>query len=255
MNLALSSVFIILGVLPGIVFWNSYLSGKFPRQIRGTSPVAELALYVFLAVPINAGALWVIRDDPRALKLDTVLEILIGKAGDNLSQVASLEGSWRFTVVSYLLLIIVCYVAGSLLRRLVWALRLDARFRLLEMKHGWYYLLQGRLPGVPREVLPYADILVTHPEGSRLYRGLVTAFEPMDTGEIKELVLQDAQRGKGRGKRFKWADVPGNQFILLGPTIHSINMRYVYITPPKGGRDRALYELRAFARSFLFEEP
>jgi len=165
-NLALSSVFIILGVLPGIVFWNSYLSGKFPRQIRGTSPVAELALYVFLAVPINAGALWVIRDDPRALKLDTVLEILIGKAGDNLSQVASLEGSWRFTVVSYLLLIIVCYVAGSLLRRLVWALRLDARFRLLEKKLVLLVLDRHRKSSratVPCYVTPYS----THSHGLR----------------------------------------------------------------------------------------
>src|SRR5207245_4169050 len=58
---------------------------------------------------------------------------------------------------------------------------------------------------------------------------LVTAFEPSEAGEIKELVLQDAQRGKGRGTEFKWADIPGARLILLGPTIHSINMRYVFV--------------------------
>ena len=257
MDLAFSTTLIILGLLPGIVFWNSYLSGKFPRQIRGISTVGELALYVFLAVPINAGALWIASGDPRMLKLETALQVITGEAGRNIGPVvASLQGSWRFTVLAYALLIVACYAAGSILRRFVWAFRLDARFRLLQMKHDWYYLLQGRLPRVPRQVLPYADILVEAPgEGSRLYRGLVSAFEPTDAGEIKELVLQDAQRGKGRGTEFKWVDVPGNRFILLGPTIHSINVRYVYVEPPKGRRARAIYELKALARSFFFEEP
>ncbi len=32
-------------------------------------------------------------------------------------------------------------------------------------------------------------------------------------------------------------------------------MRYAYVEPPKGKGERILYELKAFARSFLFEEP
>src|SRR6266852_3977209 len=128
--------------------------------MRGASTVAELALYVFLAVPINAGALWIVGSDPRMLKLETVLQVVTGEAGKNISAAAaSLQGSWQFAVRSYVLLIVICYAAGSILRRLVWALRLDARFRLLQMKHAWYYLLQGRYPGFPRQVFPYADIL------------------------------------------------------------------------------------------------
>jgi len=257
-NVAFSTTLLILGLLPGIVFWNSYLSGKFPKQINGASTVAELSLYAFLAVPINAVALWVVRNDSRMVRLDTVLEIVTGEAGKNVSTVAAnVQSSWQFAVVAYVLLIAGCYAAGSLLRRLVWALRLDVRFRLLQMKNAWYYLLQGRHPGFPRHVLPYADILVEHPapEGSRLYRGLVSSFAPTDTGEIKELVLKDARRGKGRGSAFQWADVPGDHFILLGPTIHSINIHYLYFTPPKKKWERVWYEAKAFLRSFLFEEP
>ncbi len=256
MNLALSTVAIILGLLPGIVFWNSYLSGRFSRQVFGASTVSELAWYVVLAVPINAVALAIVRDDPRAFPLRAAVEVLTGTAGQDLTQVvAAIQASWRFNVAGYLLLIAASYVAGNVARRLVWSLRLDTRLPTLRMKHHWYYLLQGRRRNTYRQVLPYADVLVEHPEGSRLYRGLVTAFEPSEAGEIKELVLQDAQRGKGRGTEFKWADIPGERLILLGPAIHSINMRYVFFTPPKGWWQRCKYEVLAFVRSFLFEEP
>ena len=256
MNLALSTVAIILGVLPGIVFWNSYLSGKFSRQVFGASTVSELAWYVVLAVPINAIALAVVGDDPRAFPLGAAVEILTGSVGQDITRVVSaIQASWRFNVTGYMVLIVVAYVAGNVARRLVWSFRLDTWLPTLRMKHHWYYLLQGRWRNTYRQVLPYADVLVDHPEGSRLYRGLVTAFEPSEAGEIKELVLQDAQRGKGRGAEFKWAGIPGARLILLGPTIHSINMRYVYFTPPKGWWPRTKYEVNAFVRSFLFEEP
>ena len=256
MNIALSTVGIILGVLPGIIFWNSYLSGRFSRQIFGASTVSELARYIVLAVPLNATAIAIIGKDARVISLTTVLQILTGPSGDLGPLVANIRTNWQFNVIAYLLLLAGAYAAGNLARRVVWSLRLDARLPALRMKHSWFYLLQGRFPGTPRQVLPYADVLVSHPgEGSRLYRGLVTSFEPSQTGEIKELILQDAQRGKGRGAEFKWMDIPGRRLILLGPTIHSINMRYVYVAPPKTKGRRFAYEVKALARSFLFDEP
>src|SRR2546422_8159369 len=139
MDIAFSTTLIVLGLLPGIVFWNSYFSGKFPRQVRAPTPIAELALYVFLAVPINAAALWIVSDAHRMLKLKTVLQLVTGEAAKNINAVAaSIQCTWRFTVVAYVLLIVACFLAGSILRRLVWAFRLDTRFRLLQMKHAWF---------------------------------------------------------------------------------------------------------------------
>jgi hypothetical protein len=257
MDVALSTVLIILGVLPGIVFWSSYLSGRFSRQVFGASTVSELARYVTLAVPINVLALHLVGDNPRMVKLTTVLAFVTGKAGENMAAAAAdLHASWWFTLLAYLVLLAVCYVGGSFARRLVWALRLDTRFRVLRMKNDWYYLLQGRAWRNPRQVFPYADVLVSHPgEGSRLYRGLISSFQPTETGAIKELVLKDAERGKGRDKDFEWRKIPGDGLVLPGPSIHSINMRFVFVAPPKQRRERFKYELVAFARSFFFEEP
>ncbi len=256
MDIALSTTIIVLGVIPGIVFWNSYFSGRFPKQIFGVSAVSELAQYIIFALPIDALALRVFGSDPRTLDLETVMKILTANvSADSASFAASLKSTWWFSVRAYIILVATSWLTGVVLRRFVWACRLDVRIPLLRMKHNWYYILQGRLPGLPRELFPYADILVDHPEGSRLFRGLIWAFEPTGSGEIKELVLEDTKRGKGRGTEFQWLQIPGDRFILPGPRIHSINMRYVLVAPPKKKLDRALYELKTFARSFLFHEP
>lgn len=258
MDVALSTVLIVLGIIPGIVFWNTYLSGRFARQLFGASTVSELAGYVILALPLDAVALHVLGVDPRVLSLITALRTVRANPAETSQLVASLTGGGWFAVKAYLMLVALSGVMGALLRRVVWVLRFDVWVPFLRMKQAWYYTLQGRLHGLPRVVLAYADILVDHPgEGSRLYRGLVSAFEATDEGEIKELVLQDAQRGKGRGAAFTWAPIPGSRFVLVGPRIHSINMRYVRVEDklPEGWRPRLMHKAKALLRSFVLEEP
>jgi hypothetical protein len=109
---------------------------------------------------------------------------------------------------------------------------------------------------MPRVVLAYIDVLTEHPDGSRLYRGLVVDFEISAGGSIETLTLRDAKRGRGRGGEFTWVDIPSDRFTVMGSTIHSINMTYIGVDdrpPDRLGRVR--YHLRKFARSFLLEEP
>jgi len=252
---------IILGVLPGIIFWNTYLSDRFSRQVFGASTVAELAWYIVLAVPINALALRALGGSFHLLKLLTVVDVLTSHVGSDMPRLlADLRASWWSTLEGYAVVVFGAWLAGEVLRRLVWALRLDIHIPALRMKHKWFYLLQGRLARLPRNVMPYVDVLATHPdqtEGSRLYRGLVTGFDWTNEGEIKELMLHDAERGKGRGQGFKWVEVPGNLFVLKGANIHTLNMRYliVNVDPPTGLRQNVNYQVRAFLASFFLGQP
>jgi hypothetical protein len=74
-------------------------------------------------------------------------------------------------------------------------------------------------------------VLTTHPGdvdgGSRLYRGVVSHFEPSESGGLRLLTLTLAKRGKGRGNEFEWRDVPGTEILVLGESIHSINLKYL----------------------------
>lgn len=146
---------------------------------------------------------------------------------------------------------------GTIFRRAVWALRLDIRVPLLRMRHEWFYLLQGRLAGFPRQVLSYADVLADLPEGSRLYRELVSGFEVGSDGQIQQLILRDAHRGKGREQEFKYLPIPGDRLVLVGTAIRSINLNYLAVvsTAPETRLGRFRAGVTRLLRSFLLQEP
>lgn len=259
MNFALPAVLVILGLIPGILFYKGYFSGKFPREIASDSPINEFATYFLFALPIDAAGLNYLSLDQRKAAFKVILDLSISSLGDSeINQAVDIfSESWLQAALLYFALCGMALAAGMIVRRLVWTFRLDVGIPSLRMKSDYYYILQGRVRGFPRKVLPHADILAGHPsEGSRLYRGIVTQFSFTTDGEIKELVLADAHRGKGRTSEFEWKRIPSNQFVLLGRNIHSVNMRYFGIRPEQPNWPRRLWRwVVDRGRSFVLEEP
>lgn len=254
MSIAVSSLLIIAGLIPGIAFLNSYYTGKFPRQLTGMSPLSELALYFVWALPIDAIAVRVLHPQLDSALLDALGQALgLESSGHTIGWLyAELLGlGWWSWVLRYLALIACSVIAGSIARRVVWALRLDAYVPILRLKAEWFYALIGRTPETPRNVLPQADVLVSHPDGSRLYSGVVSGFEPSREGGIEELYLLAAQRHKKLPDGANTVvDIPGDVLAISGSSIHSINMRYFVIPEPDGRLARwwalALDTARAF---------
>ncbi len=259
MNFALPAVLVILSLIPGILCHKGYFSGRFPREISSDSPVVEFATYFLFALPIDAFALWLLSDAQRKESFELILDLSTSSLERTELQraVEIFSRSWLPGALFYFTVCVTAFIIGVIVRRFVWAFRLDLRIPSLRMKSDYYYILQGRVRGFPRTLLPYADVLSAHPsEGSRLYRGLVEQLSFTADGEIKELVLTNAFRGKGRGPEFQWKEIPSNQFMLLGRNLHSVNMRYFEIAAEVSGRlSRTSRWLRGVLRSFLFEEP
>jgi hypothetical protein len=263
LNLALPALVILLGLLPGIACFYGYFAGRFDKRSAGLSGVEELALYVIFAIPINAVALVACRWAGVPFQFGIATHLLVGNVSDaSANEIASfLQRAAVRSSVTYLVILACSYALGSLCRRIVWTCRLDVLIPALRLKHSWYYVLQGRLPTLSRRVLPFVDVLTEHPgeppSNSRLYRGVVIDFEISSTGGIDSLTLVNAKRGRGRGETFKWVDIPSSRLVVVGSTIHSINMTYVELDEPLPVKpfDRFRQRARMALRRFLFEEP
>jgi hypothetical protein len=259
LNIALPAIAVILAIIPGVVLRNSYFGSRFPKQAFEPSAISELAYYLILSIPPNLIALACCRRwHFTGIDNESLARVYLGEWSDAsiLAFVATIHAKGAEFLVAYLLLVTICWICGKGVQRFVWACRLDTRLEFLRMKHDWYYKLYGRIRGIPRAVLPWVDVVVTHPEeGSRIYTGVVSSFEVSRDGDIKELVLGGAHRGKGRGRNFKWVDLKSDKFVILGNTIHSINLRYLGIDPPAEKWKRIRRQIRGFFRSLLLAEP
>ena len=169
MSIALPTLLLVAALIPSIAFVSSFYAGKFPRQLTGLSPLAELALYFFWAVPIDGVAL-------RAAGVEIsrpVFNIAAHFFGLS-AKAVPLHTLFRFFqfghawpwIGRYMLLVLLAAVAGFVSRRLVWALRLDVVLPVLRLKAEWFYVLVGRTSFRPRQILPLADVLVSVPPGS-----------------------------------------------------------------------------------------
>ena len=229
MSLALPALVILLGLLPGICSFYGYFAGRFDKRTAGVSGVEELALYIVLAIPIDALSLRLLESVGVHLDFDSIALILLGGpvVEEQMSLLArDFSQSYWLSAKTYFILLIASYAFGSIARRFVWTFRLDVWVPILRVKHEWFYVLQGRLPRNPRNVLARVDVLAAHPEGSRLYRGLVVDFRIGGDGAIHSLTLRETLRGSGRGRYFKWKTIPSNTLSIMGSMIHSINVTY-----------------------------
>lgn len=261
MNLALPALVILLGLLPGISCFYGYFAGRFNKRTAGVSGVEELALYVIFAIPINIAALWIVEHLGWSFSFSVATHLLAGTISDASVHSEIATYFQRFAKISasyYIALLVVSFLIGSVARRLVWACRMDTKIPHLRLKHEWFYVLQGRAQGMPRVVLSYVDVLTRLPDkdGSqtRLFRGLVVDFDISPSGTIDSLTLKDALRGSGRGLDFKWVTIPSTKLLVMGSTIHSINVTYLAIDQP--AQSNGFWpRVRIWCRSFMFQEP
>jgi hypothetical protein len=209
----------------------AYFGGRFEKRRVGVSGFEEVALYVVFAIPINAVAFLICRIIGLEFDINTVAHLVAGGGvtEQSIDRIAeNLRAHVVLTTAVYLGIVMGSFAVGTLARRVVWTLRLDTRIPLMRLRHPWYYVFQGRDKKLPSHVLAYVDILVSLPDDdkSRLYRGLVTDFDMAPDGKLESIILRGALRGSGRGNEFKWVSIPSNHFVLMGNTIHSINVTY-----------------------------
>jgi hypothetical protein len=263
MNLALPAVTIVFCLLPSIVFVKVYLSGPFPRRLADLPQLTELAIYVLLAVPVDLLALIALKRLGVTMPpLDLLVVGLTGAvtATGRSEIVLMLTEASDEIIVCSLGAMSLAALAASILRRLVWFFRIDVYIRAIQMRNPWYYVLLGRLPGLPKMVVPMADVMTEMPGSKcRLYRGIVKDFDAAKNQELGRLTLTAAERYRFRKEdgatQTGWLPLPSDELHILGRFVHSINMQYYEVEPPILTGERLRWNLRTLWRRAVHEEP
>jgi len=273
MNLALPAILVILAILPGAVFVNTYLRSPFSKRYSGLSPLAELGQFIIFAIPLDMLGLVLCQFPYELLGLRTAvgsrgLEALLTMVmGANNQEATTLVKSafsdhWFHYGIRYIGLLVLSWAIAHFARRTVWALRIDTYVSVLKVRHEWFYRLMGRQRGRSRFATPMVDLMVEHPDGSRMYRGFLDEFELDSAGCIREIALAAAQRWPRNEEEQKadvpnerkWKPIPGNNFVIAGKTIYSINIRFIVPPDPKTRRARLWRWCRAVGHAFINED-
>lgn len=165
MNLALSSLILLLLLLPGFAFRISLFLPTWKGAFRTRSIAEEIALAVGMAALFHEAGLhlyqWLCGE---AVELKNWL-YLLGGAPESASQVnrvsqAIASGYVPFIAYSVIQVILACF-AGAMTFRLVRLTRLDICFEFMRILGLWDYLLRGEYDYLPdpsasfREKLQY----------------------------------------------------------------------------------------------------
>jgi hypothetical protein len=130
-NLALPAFVLLLGILPGVSCFYGYFAGRFDRRVAGVSGVEELALYLALAIPIDAAALAICRRFGVDFDFDVAARLVAGSLSD--ASISTIADTFRVSpalnAFTYVSVLASSYLLGSFGRRTVWALRLITSFR------------------------------------------------------------------------------------------------------------------------------
>lgn len=249
-NIGLTTLVILLLVIPGFVARSAYLSSGFTNEVLPKNLTDDIARAFIFSLPFHIVGIGVVAHlhllgIGEGINITTLFRLVSGDYGkdsmftpdiiDNLREHLHLIGLY------FIVLIGVAFGTGRVLRLWVWNQEWDLKYpTLFGYKNKWLYTLfgRGKTEGtLGKDYLPYADVIVELGEKTRIYRGVVSEFTTDETGTLKDLVLLAALRGKfeeveGGEKQFYWEKIPGDCLILKYSEIKNLNVTYVRLPPP-----------------------
>lgn len=237
----LTTLVALLLAVPGYLARALYFTEDFSREVLPKSLTEEIYLSLLYAIPFHIFALWFIDQlysrgiTNTYVDYEMVFGFLSGKfspeadgatrAADNLYQYFGPIIRYFFATAG------LAVVAGIGLRHIVWRLTLDVRFpSFFRYRNRWLYTFTGREWERENEkVYVVVDAMCLLGDKTRLYRGLVFGFDSNAEGDLEQIRLGLAYRGKFQESdtEFYWQEVPGSILVLKYDNIQSLNVTYI----------------------------
>jgi hypothetical protein len=245
MNIALTTLLVLVILLPGLVFRRFYYTEEFSKQYFKSSfldivistllPALFLHLLWSFCAPFFGSSVSVIIVG-QLLTSNEYPETAFQNIQDNIGNI----GFYYSTIIAAAVLL------GSLSKYIIRKLQIDTRFKIFRFRNYWHYLLKGEFFDFPRasfdlerdsvkEIeLIYVDALVEIQAGTILYEGVLVDYELAQDGGLEQIQLKSSQRRFIRDgndnldillERNNY-EIPGH--ILVLPYQHIVNMNLSY---------------------------
>ncbi len=240
MNLALSTLIVILILSPGFVYSIGYHSSKLSVRKKDRVLLNELIKSIVPAILIQALGVWSVNH----LTIFTVNFELLGSL--LISDLSQAEAKLAFQqieraltpLLTYQMIILTgAYGLGNLVRFGIRKSKLDRRFRVFRFPNKWYYILSGECLDFPHVKDSYynisytaVDVLCKVNNLSYIYTGELFDFYVDPDGELNSLHLRYANRQLLTETSVSPLDpyaIPGKYTIIPGSNIINLNIRYI----------------------------
>ncbi|WNJ20486.1 hypothetical protein [Pontibacter sp. G13] len=252
MNIALTSIFIFLLLLPGILFRRMYYTSHFSHQFS-TSNFFELFFASFVpAIVIHAAiagtfSFWY------PIQFDLLFALLMDSNDAQVKLALEHFQSNQTQVFAYLLSSFgVGLLSGWVGQLLVIRFQLDRRFSIFRFKNKWHYYFTGAFlefqqtaqqvdnPGNQKIDLTYLQILVDSREGTLLYDGLLVNYDVDASGELTALSMSQVRRRKlnddvptdsdgDSAQDSRYYHIMGNVMRFEADKIINMNLTYYFL--------------------------
>src|SRR5690606_8824236 len=249
--------YILVLVIPGVLFKTFYYKGKFAKQIASGLFADRILTTLFWGIAMQVISL---------LLFCLSFGISLGQFLDKATQYLNYLTSGRFPPISendfmlimqYVGMVVVFSIVIGLLSH--WTIRtfkLDVKFENFKLTDHWYYLFSGEITekiskrptNGYKVVQTLVDVLVKENNGDcNLYTGLWAHHISTVKGELDTLYLIDVKKAKIQEdpeavqaagaeqpeSTSKWEEVSGDFFIIPYSNVLNLNVRYVYINTRK----------------------
>lgn len=259
MNIALSSLVVLLLILPGVLLSYAYRRGSFERAPVSLGPLRdEITTGIVWALLIHTIALFSLSTVHGGQVVGVVLSLLGAFSNQSTLHSQALEVAGLYVATVNVAALLVGYGLHSFVRRL----QLDLRYDFLRFNNDWYYLFSGEAQvfdapqkdrkfskirsfsqnGRPDWV--FASALVDQAEGSIIYWGILEDYTFDRSGKLSSILLSYAQRRPLHNDRLpddeaqqlptvddRFYAIRGSYFLIKYEHIKTLNIEYVVIEP------------------------
>jgi hypothetical protein len=240
MNIAFSTLLIFLFILPGLFFTLAFYNTD-NKPLNYISLTHKAAVSFFITFLSHLFGLFILVQCLKYQINYTAFFTLISGAQNSLytSAIESIDYNELIHVIVYLLLVyIIAFAIGKLIRWGIRKLKLDKRFDILRLDSPWYYLFTGYdwEEGQPDGVMISA--CMDFGGQAYLYQGYLERFFLDEEGNIERLVLTSAERRKieddkigteAQGTSTRFYPIDGHYFVLKYSEIKNLNVQFIKV--------------------------
>ena len=236
MNIAFPAFFILVLIIPGFIFQNSYEKVENTSIEKKPFDVSS-SLAFFYALILHTFLIYILVPLlGNEINYEICLKLLTGSKSVSASDLEIVSASIPKIILYFSSSFLLAYILGKIFQKLIFHFNPYKSSRYA-FDTPWYYELTGKLSETQDAELIKLSCLVESKNVSFLYYGVLEDFYLDSSGQLDRVVLSDAMRrpiesdksSSTASPTTRFYEIKGDRLILKYEDINNINIEYLYI--------------------------